>query len=35
MLRPGLKGKAKIHAQPQTLARRALRLINQTFAFKL
>jgi hypothetical protein len=35
MLRPGLRGKAKIHAKPQTLAQRAVRIIKQTFAFKL
>ena len=35
MLRPGLKGRAKIHARSQTLAQRALRIVKQTFAFKL
>ncbi|MHB8898983.1 MAG: hemolysin D [Thermoguttaceae bacterium] len=35
MLRPGLRGVAKIHAQPQTLFRRAVRIVKQTFAFKL
>ena len=35
MLRPGLRGRAKIHAKPQTLAQRLLRIIKQTFAFKL
>ncbi|NLS93241.1 MAG: hemolysin D [Planctomycetaceae bacterium] len=35
MLRPGLRGLAKIHARPQTLAFRAYRIIKQTFAFKL
>ena len=35
MLRPGLRGRAKIHAKPQTLAQRAVRIIKQTFAFKL
>ncbi len=35
MLRPGLRGVAKIHAAPQTLAQRAVRIIKQTFAFKL
>ncbi len=35
MLRPGLRGRAKIHAAPQTLAQRAIRIVKQTFAFKL
>lgn len=35
MLRPGLRGRAKIHAEPQTLGQRALRIVKQTFAFKL
>jgi putative peptide zinc metalloprotease protein len=35
MLRPGLRGRAKIHAKPQTLGQRAMRIIKQTFAFKL
>lgn len=35
MLRPGLRGRAKIHAKPMTLGQRALRIVKQTFAFKL
>ena len=35
MLRPGLRGLAKIHVEPQTLAQRAVRIVKQTFAFKL
>jgi putative peptide zinc metalloprotease protein len=35
LLRPGLRGRAKIHTKPQTLGRRAWRLISETFNFKL
>ncbi len=35
LLRPGLLGRAKVHTAPQTIARRAWRLVSQTFAFKL
>ena len=35
MLRPGQRGRAKIHAKPMTLGERALRIVKQTFAFKL
>ena len=35
LLRPGLRGQAKIHTKPQTLGRRAWRLISETFNFKL
>ena len=35
LLRPGFRGRAKIHTKPQTLGRRAWRLISETFSFKL
>ena len=35
LLRPGLRGRAKIHTAKQTLGRRAWRLISETFNFKL
>jgi len=35
LLRVGLRGQAKIHASPQTLADRVGRLITETFNFKL
>jgi hypothetical protein len=31
----GMTGQAKIHTPPQTLARRAVRFINETFSFTL
>ena len=35
LLRPGLRGTAKIQTEPQSLGRRAWRLISETFNFKL
>ena len=35
LLRPGLRGTAKILTEPQSLGRRAWRLISETFNFKL
>ena len=35
VLRLGLRGQAKIHAKPQTLAARVWRFITETFSFKL
>ncbi|MDX1963703.1 MAG: biotin/lipoyl-binding protein [Pirellulales bacterium] len=35
LLLPGMRGRARIHADPQTLGQRALRLVLQTLNFKL
>ncbi|MGC4002628.1 MAG: hemolysin D [Pirellulales bacterium] len=34
-LLPGMRGRARIHAEPQTLARRTWRYIQQTFHFRM
>jgi putative peptide zinc metalloprotease protein len=35
VLRPGMRGRARIHAAPQTLAQRTWRMIQETLNFKL